>query len=136
MKQGGNMKTTANEISKRPPGGSPGYRADNLIALRRLLADRKDVREGRMFGYPAFFVGRRLFACVYGDGIGIKVPVGLAARLLQRPDTEPFRPYGKSTMREWIQINHAKAADYRADLSVFLASLEFASHAPKGGGRQ
>lgn len=129
------MKTTANGRGKRQPARSPGFRAAHLVAVRGLLADRKDVREGRMFGYPAFFVGRRMFACVYGKGVGVKVPAEMAARLLERPDTEPFRPLGKSTMREWVQINHARANDYRGDLDVFLASLEFASNAPKGGGR-
>ena len=28
---------------------------------------------GKMFGYPAYYVGKKLFACVYEDGVGIKV---------------------------------------------------------------
>lgn len=80
-----------------------------------------------MFGYPAFFVGRRMFACVYGDGVGVKVPVELAAELLLRRDTRAFRPQGRSTMREWVQIDHARSSDYEADLHVLLASKRFVS---------
>lgn len=102
------------------------FRQDHLTALCSLLAGRDDVRQGHMFGFPAFFVGRRMFACVYGDGIGIKVPGEMAASLLRRPDTEPFRPYGKPVMREWVKIKHARPEDYQADLDVFLAAIAFA----------
>jgi len=27
-----------------------------------------------MFGYPAFFVGRRMFVSMYGAGVGLKLP--------------------------------------------------------------
>lgn len=84
-----------------------------------------------MFGYPAFFVGRRMFACVYDDGVGIKVPARLAASLLERSDTEPFRPHGKPTIREWVKINHARSNDYEADLGVLLASIRFVAQAEK-----
>jgi hypothetical protein len=29
---------------------------------------------GTMFGYPAYYVNKKLFACLYEEGIGIKVP--------------------------------------------------------------
>ena len=32
------------------------------------------VAAGKMFGYPAYYFGNRLFACVYEDGVGVKVP--------------------------------------------------------------
>ena len=111
--------------------GPAKFRADHLSALRNLLAGRDDVREGRMFGHPAFFVGRRMFACVYGDGVGIKVPASVAARLLERADTEPFRPYGKPSMREWVQINRASSGDYGGDLDVLLVSIDFVARARK-----
>ena len=131
------MKTTTNRRRKRASRSAalPRFRTDHLVAVRSFLADRDDVCEGRMFGYPAFFVGRRMFACVYGEGVGIKVPAELAACLLERTDTEPFRPYGKATMKEWVQINHARANDYQADLSVFLASVRFAADGQESGGR-
>ena len=107
------------------------FRPDHLTAIRGLLTRHEDVREGRMFGYPAFFIGRRMFACVYGDGVGIKVPAELAVSLLERIGTEPFRPHGKSTMREWVQINHARSKDYQADLCVLLASIRFVAQGQK-----
>ena len=101
------------------------YRTDHHAALRGLLADCPDVREGQMFGYPAFFVGRRMFACVHGAGIGLKVPAPLAVVLLRRTDTVPFQPHGRKPMREWIQINRAVSADYADDQDVLAAARSF-----------
>ncbi len=70
------------------------FREDHLQVIRGLLAEIRDVREGRMFGYPAFFVGRRMFACIYGDGVGLKVPPTLAARSIARGAAVAFRPHG------------------------------------------
>lgn len=88
------------------------YRDDHLQVIRGLLADDRDVRESRMFGYPAFFAGRRMFACIYGVGVGLKVPPALVARLIECGEAIAFRPHGKPTMREWIQINRSCSKDY------------------------
>lgn len=45
-----------------------------LRAVSVLVAHLPDVREGKMYGVPAFFVGSKLFACLYGDVVGLKVP--------------------------------------------------------------
>jgi len=78
-----------------------------------------------MFGYPAYYVGRKLFACVYGEGIGVKVPEEVATRLLSKRHIVPFQPLGKPRMREWIQINREKSADYQRDLDIFQGSIDF-----------
>ena len=93
--------------------------------LDTLLLLIPGVRAGKMFGYPAWFVGRKLFACVYEEGVGIKVPEELAKELLSRPDVIPFRPMGKPKMRNWVQINHGKSEEYRDDAEVFHAAVRF-----------
>jgi hypothetical protein len=83
-------------------------------------------------GLDAYFVSDRMFACISGNGIGIRLPAS-AARELQfsRDNVVPFQPRGMGATKEWIQIDRADAADYEKDLDVFKASLEFV----KGGGR-
>lgn len=83
-------------------------------------------------GLDAYFVSDRMFACISGNGIGIRLPAS-AARELQfsRDNVVPFQPRGMGATKEWIQIDRADAADYEKDLEVFKASLEFV----KGGGR-
>ena len=80
----------------------------------------------------AYFVSDRMFACISGGGIGLRLPAGAATELrFSRGDVVPFQPGGKGSTREWIQIDRADAADYEKDLELFRASLEFV----KGGGR-
>jgi hypothetical protein len=80
----------------------------------------------------AYFVSDRMFACISGDGIGLRLPANTARDLqFSRADVVPFQPGNVGATREWIQINRADAADYEKDLELFRASLEFV----KGGGR-
>ena len=73
----------------------------------------------------AYFVSDRMFACISGEGVGLRLPVALATELqFSRDNVVPFQPGGVSS-REWIQINRADAADYEKDLELFRASLEF-----------
>lgn len=80
----------------------------------------------------AYFVGDRMFACISGEGIGVRLPVAVARELqFSRADVVAFSPGGTASSREWIQINRENAADYAKDLEIFRASLDFV----KGGGR-
>ncbi|TKC81650.1 hypothetical protein FAZ69_27175 [Trinickia terrae] len=62
------------------------------------------VREGAMFGCPAAFVGRRIAFCVYGSGLGIKLPAERAAALLESGRAFAFQPYGRAAMTEWVEL--------------------------------
>lgn len=74
----------------------------------------------------AYFVNDRMFACISGDGIGLRLPSAKATEMqFSRGDVAPFQPGGVSGTREWIQINRAAAADYEKDLPVFQASIDF-----------
>ena len=81
----------------------------------------------------AYFVSDRMFACISGTGLGLRLPVSTATELqFSRDNVVPFQPAGLgSSTREWIQIDRTDAADYEKDLDLFKASLEFV----KGGGR-
>ena len=114
---------------------SPGHRADIVDVLARLLAGRPEVRPGKRFGFPAFYTGGRLFACVYGEGVGLKVPGELARKLGGTPGIIPFQPYGMATMKEWVQINRARAQDYAGDLKLFQASVDFVRGSASRGKR-
>ena len=76
----------------------------------------------------AYFVNDRMFACLSSDGIGLRLPAATVTNLqFSRGDVSQFQPGGLSAgaTREWIQINRADAADYKKDLDLFRASLEF-----------
>jgi hypothetical protein len=77
------------------------------------------VREGTMFGCPAAFVGAHLAFCVYGSGIGIKLPAERAAALVAEGRAFAFQPYGRSAMREWVEVRITR--ERVADLAPVLA---------------
>jgi hypothetical protein len=77
-------------------------------------------------GLDAYFVSDKMFACISGDGVGIRLPVATATELqFSRDNVVPFQPGGTASSREWIQINRADAAEYDKDIELFQASLDF-----------
>ena len=78
-------------------------------------------------GLDAYFVSDRMFACISGAGIGLRLPAATATELhFSRDNVVSFQPAGMPSSREWIQIDRADAADYEKDLELFKAALEFA----------
>ena len=63
-----------------------------------------ETRRGKMFGHPALYARGKLFACAFGDGVGLKLPAEVVAALVEEEGFEPFQPYGKAGMREWALL--------------------------------
>ncbi len=77
-------------------------------------------------GLDAYFVSDKMFACISGRGVGLRLPAATATELqFSRDNVMPFQPGGIASTREWIQIDRAEAADYEKDLELFQTSLEF-----------
>lgn len=91
-----------------------------------LLLKLPGVSARKIHGLDAYFVSDRMFACISGQGVGLRLPATTATELqFSRDDVVPFQPRGLGATREWIQIDRADAADYEKDLELFRASLEF-----------
>ena len=76
---------------------------EHKAVLDDLLLGHPLVRPGKMFGFPAYYVGRKLCICLYEQGVGVKLPEQSAARLLRTdPNAIPFQPMGRFKMREWV----------------------------------
>ena len=91
-----------------------------------LLLQLPGVSARRITGLDAYFVSDKMFACISGDGVGLRLPAATATELqFSRDDVVRFQPGGMAGTREWIQINRAEAAEYEQDLDLFRASLEF-----------
>ena len=77
-------------------------------------------------GLDAYFVADKMFACISGGGIGLRLPAATATELhFSRDNIVPFQPGGVASTREWIQINRSDAAEYAKDLELFQTSLDF-----------
>jgi len=109
----------------------PIYEEGHKTVLDDILLGLPGVRAGKMFGFPAYYVNDKLFACVYGSGVGVKLPEDFAAALLKRPQIVSFQPMGKPKMKEWVQINRKRSEDYRNDMDIFQVSLEFVGNLAK-----
>ena len=79
-----------------------------------------------MSGLPAYFVNQKMFACIHGSGVAIRLPIATATDLqFSRRDIGPFQPNGRPSSREWVQIDHDDSAEYEKDLELFRSSIEF-----------
>jgi hypothetical protein len=102
------------------------FNPEHKAVLDELLLHQAYVRAGKMFGFPAYYAGKKLCICLYEKGVGIKLPEPSAANLLQTDrNTVPFQPMGKPKMREWVQINLSRSEDYRQYRSVFDESIRY-----------
>lgn len=100
------------------------FNPDHKPVLDDLLLGHPLVRPGKMFGFPAYYAGKKLCICLYEEGVGIKLPEETANKLLELDhNAVPFQPFGKPKMREWIQINLSRSEDYRQYRSVFDESI-------------
>jgi hypothetical protein len=104
-------------------------REDQIDAV---LLKLPGVSTRKLKGLHAYYVSDRMFACISGAGVGLRLPVAVARELhFSRNDVSSFTPAGLPSTKEWIQIDRVDAADYGKDLELFRQSLEFV----KGGGR-
>ena len=99
---------------------------NNKRALDAMLLKIAGVEGGEMTGLFAYFVAKKMFACVCNGGVGVRLPAADAANLqFSNGNVVPFEPKGRKSTREWIQINHENSADYERDLEIFQSSIAF-----------
>jgi hypothetical protein len=96
------------------------------VVLDALLLQIPGVEAGEMSGLAAYFVNKRMFACICNGGVGIRLSASAAANLqFSNQNVFPFQPKGIPATREWVQLNHEDSASYEKDRDLFLASVEF-----------
>ena len=103
---------------------SPG--SNRKAQIDAVLLKLPGVSARKINGLDAYFVSDRMFACISGHGVGLRLPAATATELqFSRDNVVPFQPRGLGATKEWIQIDRPDAADYEKDLELFRASLEF-----------
>jgi len=122
------------DVVQWPLDNDPGeshLTADTTKSTRKaqidaLLLKLPGVSARKINGLDAYFVSDRMFACISGNGIGLRLPVATATELqFSRSNVVPFQPGGTASTREWIQIDREDATEYDKDLELFRASIEF-----------
>lgn len=72
--------------------------------------------ERKTFSCPSFYVGKKMFAFLYEDGLCIKLsPEVVAEAVKADPDTyQYFSPAGK-IMKNWLLMVHPEVSEYDAE---------------------
>ena len=94
--------------------------------LDSFLLEIPIVVPGKMYGHPAYYVGGKLFASLYMDGVCVKIPEKRVKELLINDGIFSFEPMGRN-MREWIYVIRRKSEDYLKDRVIFQESIKFVS---------
>ena len=61
-----------------------------------------------------------MFACLYENGLGIKVPAAIAEKLVDGRTIIWFQPLGRAKMKEWVQINRSDSKKYLDDFELLM----------------
>lgn len=101
-------------------------KAGRQSSIESVLLQLPGVSAKEIGGLRAYLVNDMMFACISGDGVGIRVPAATANELLfSRGDVFAFTPRGMASSREWVQINRADASEYVEDVELFRTSMEY-----------
>ena len=94
--------------------------------LDDFLSKYEMVRIGQMFGYPAYYVGRSMVACLYEGKVGLRVPENTANEARTKDGISDFQPYGRPKMREWIQFDFEPEEGLRPYKDLIEAAIQYA----------
>ena len=114
-------------MSLDPSGNGPGarWRPDLLDGMTAWFADRPGVTSQPMFGVPAFFVEGRVFACVWGDGVGVRLSTETGQSVVGLRGLKSFTPFGRSPIRGWLQRDCTSDPDFAATQALCDAAYEY-----------
>lgn len=107
------------------------YNLAHQEVLDEILLKQPDIVRGRVFGLACYKIYGKVFATLYGDGVGIKLPADRAYELKSLPHISEFRPYNKSRGKSFIQINREISTDYTADIDLLLESADYVANRGK-----
>jgi hypothetical protein len=92
------------------------HRRELAAFLEEFAANHRGVRLGKMFGLPAVYAGRRLFACLIEEGVIVRVPEDVAKKAV-KTGARPYSPSTRSGARRpfgtWIMYEPRTAAAAR-----------------------
>jgi len=96
------------------------------LVLDEMLLKLPGAKAGKMFGFPGYWTGGKLFACLFGSGVGFKLTPQRAAEVLKKPGFIPFTPRGRK-MAAWVMVKPRRAAELRRLKPLFHESLDYVS---------
>ena len=86
------------------------FRADLKPFLAEFIEQHRGLRIGRMFGLPAGYAGRKLFACLMDDGLIVKLPERVAKEQVRSGKAALFIRQGRPS-KAWVKYRPRTARD-------------------------
>src|SRR5579871_6011495 len=80
------------------------FRADIKASFDQMLLELPEVTVGIVFGLPCYKVRGTVFATLYGDGVGIKLPADRVAELLKSLSLSLSNPWGVTEARNLYRL--------------------------------
>ncbi len=113
---------------RRSVGGSAAAAAVRVdVAGARAFAGRvlKGVEVQEKFGNASFSVGGKVFAFTRPEGLVLKLPAEVLARVIAEREAAPL-VMGKRVMKEWVLLRlHDGAEGYRGELELMRVAMGF-----------
>ncbi len=117
------MSRTATKTATKTTTDAPPSRKEQIDLVLLKIAG---VSARKINGLDAYFVNDKMFACISGAGVGLRLPIASAVELqFSRANVVAFRPSGMPSTREWIQIDRDDATEYELDFELFQSSVDF-----------
>ena len=92
---------------------------------------RVGVKEGLMFGLPAFFVDGRVLCCVCAEGVALRLSSVEAQSVVGAEACAPFKPFGRAPMPGWVF--RAERDGHDLEQTWGLLELAFVAHKSRAG---
>lgn len=100
---------------------------DDLVewADNRFLGDPRFSKR-KTFGCPSWYLGKKMAAFVFDDGLVIKLPrERVEEEIAKDPEAfDYFRP-SDGVMKGWLKITRAEAGEYEQDEPLIEESIEY-----------
>lgn len=102
------------------------YWPELKVEVDKILLQDPSVKEGKMFGYPAYYVNGKLAICHYDIGLALKLPTGAVQNLHNsRIVSEPFCPMGKKMGNNWAIIFPKNPKEIHEVTEILFESVKF-----------
>ncbi len=76
-----------------------------LAELDEILAHHAELRPGKMFGCPGYFLGAKAVACLFGEEVCLTLPQPRVDELVGRPGFRRFVAARGRPMSGWVLIS-------------------------------
>ncbi len=89
------------------------FRSDLVPFLEEFVEQHRGLRLGRMFGLPAGYAGRKLFACLIEDGVMMLLPTERARDEIRTRRARPYEKFRPKPGGAWVVYRPASAVAAR-----------------------